>query len=100
MLKIFHNTIKLVGKKLQEARKQAKNQNERIYLIFLQNKGKKMTPFQVQSEYNKIYPSVPVTSIRRSMTYLTENSMIQKLDSMDKGIYGKNNHQWTLKLVD
>jgi Fe2+ or Zn2+ uptake regulation protein len=100
MLKIFHNTIKLVGKKLDEARKSARNQNERIYLIFLQNKGKNMTPFQVHSEYNKLYPNVPVTSIRRSMTYLTENSMIQKLDSMDKGIYGKNNHQWTLKLVD
>lgn len=100
MLKIFHNTIKLVGKKLDEARKSARNQNERIYLIFLQNKGKNMTPFMVQSQYNNIYPSVPVTSIRRSMTYLTNNGMIQKLEKMEKGVYGKNNHLWTLKLVD
>lgn len=100
MLKIFHNTISLVGKKLTEARKKAKTQNERIYLIFVENKGKKMTPFDVHSKYSKLYPNAPITSIRRSITHLTDNGAIEKLDKMQKGSYGKNNHLWTLKIID
>lgn len=99
MLKNFFNTIKLYGKQLKEAQEKATNQDERIYLIFSQNRGKKMTPFEVLDIYKKLYKEVPITSIRRSLTYLSTpdkegKSHLVKTEEMRNGKYAKPNHLW------
>lgn len=98
MLKSFFNTISLRGKKLAEAQEKAKKQEERVYLIFVQNKKKGMTPFDVSKEYNKLYPNAPVTSIRRAMTKLTKEKHLVMTEKKRNGIYNTPNHIWELNL--
>ena len=38
----------------------------------------------------------PITSIRRAMTNLTDDGMIVKTQETVKGVYGKNEHLWSL----
>ena len=97
-MKNFFNTINLTGKKLIEAQQNAKIQEERVYLIFLQNKKLGMTPFDVSREYDKLYPKAPVTSIRRAMTQLTKNKHIIMTEKKKNGIYNTPNHVWELNI--
>lgn len=98
MLKTFFNTISLSGKKLIEAQKKAKVQEDRVYLIFVQNKKRGMTPFDVSKEYDKLYPKAPVTSIRRAMTQLTKNRHLVMTNNKKNGIYNTPNHVWELNI--
>lgn len=98
MLKSFFNTISLRGKKLVEAQINAKIQEEKIYLIFLQNKRKGMTPFDVSEIYNKLYSNAPITSIRRAMTQLTKDNHLVMTEKKRNGIYNTPNHLWELNL--
>lgn len=98
MLKSFFNTISLRGKKLVEAQRNAKAQQEKVYLIFLQNKRKGMTPFDVNTEYSKLYPKVPITSIRRAMTQLTKDKHLVMTEKKRNGLYDTPNHLWELNL--
>lgn len=89
-LTIFYNTIHLAGSELSEATGQADIQNDRVLKIF----DRPMTPFEVLDEYEKLYPSCPLTSIRRSITTLTKRGLLEKTDKMKTEVYGKVNHYW------
>lgn len=90
----FFNTIHLAGPELVSAKKQTGLQDERVLEII--RKGVKMTPFQVSSEYDKLYNPAPVTSIRRSMTVLTDRGKLEMCDEMVTEKYGKPNHYWKI----
>lgn len=94
-LDIFFNTIDLKGQDLAEATNQAQKQDDRILEIM--KRHKKLTPFEVSDIYNSLYPVAPVTSIRRSMTVLTDKGFLEMCDEMKKEVYGKPNHYWRLK---
>lgn len=95
-MKSFFNTIELWGKGLFCANQKATTQEERIYLIFMQNKGKEMTPFEVLDQYVKTYPPAPITSIRRAITQLTKKNHLTMTSNMKVGNYGTANHTWTI----
>ena len=46
--------------------------------------------------YKAINEKWPITSIRRAMTNLTDDGMIVKTQETVKGVYGKNEHLWSL----
>lgn len=89
-LTIFFNSIHLAGSELREATGQADIQNSRVLKIF----DRPMTPFEIHEEYEKLYPSCPLTSLRRSITTLTKRGLLEKMSLMKKEKYGKVNHYW------
>ena len=92
----FYNTINLNNSQLDEAHKQVSIQAERIIDIMKQNGGK-MTPFEVYERYYRLYPVVPITSIRRAMTDLTNRGLLIKTDKKKIEKYGKPNYMWQVK---
>lgn len=61
--------------------------------------AKKLTPFQVHDQFEKIHPRVPITSIRRAITDLTDKGILQQTAFSKMERYGKFNHLWTLSNV-
>lgn len=98
----FFNTIELTDQDLKDKMQNASTQNERVFVIFM-IKGIAMTPFEVHKEYNRIYKAsarspytVPLTSIRRAITTLTNHGMLVKLKSMSDGGFGVKNYKWII----
>lgn len=91
----FFNTIHLSGEELKEARESCSKQEERVLQLF-QRYGA-MTPFDVEYFYKNFWNHIPITSIRRAMTVLTDKGKLEKLNEMKEGNYGKPNHKWRLK---
>ena len=90
-MKPFYNTIYLKQTELEKEIKNAKNQEEKIMVIFQQKK--ELTPSEVW-EYLMEYP---LTSIRRAMTNLTDQGRLRKTNTQKVGYYGKPNDVWKLK---
>lgn len=55
-----------------------------------------LTPSEAHSAYCELYPAVPLTSIRRAVSDLTERGLLRKSATMRLGIYGKSEHCWEL----
>lgn len=100
----FHNTIASTGDTLVAHNITCKSQEDRILDIMKNvhagavslNKEVDgyMTPFEVEKLYSKLYRAVPITSIRRAMSNLTEENKITKMNFMKSGEYGKPNFTW------
>jgi hypothetical protein len=94
----FFNTVELSGQPLLTAKQKAGKQDERIEIIM--KDLKKATPFMVWEAYNKLYPEIPITSVRRSMTVLTrKKKVLEKLgkEEMKTERLGMKNHYWRVK---
>jgi hypothetical protein len=92
----YFNTTKLFGSKISEAVKNASTQDDKIFLFFFENKNKEFSPCQI----HKIVfakSNVPLTSIRRSMTNLTNAGKLIKTSKKVIGVFGKDNYTWKLK---
>lgn len=68
-----------------------------IIKIFSQ---KKLTPFQVLDKFEKIHPRVPITSIRRAITNLTDKGILQQTAGFKMERYGKTNKIWAMKIIN
>lgn len=88
----FFNTIELKEPQLSIAQSNCTKQEERI--LQLMQPGKEYTPFDVLDLYQKYYAPVPITSIRRAMTCLTDKGKLQKLPFLKHEQFGKPNHTW------
>lgn len=91
----FFNTIHLSGERLKEAQDQCTLQEYRVLEIMAS--GKQMTPFEVLREYEALHPTIPITSIRRCLTCLTDKGFLIKCEKMKEECFGKPNHTWTIK---
>ena len=87
----WYNTIELEKNALEKEIKNAKNQEEKILIVF--KREKELTPSEVW-EYLMEYP---LTSIRRAMTNLTDQGRLIKTNTQKVGYYGKANYVWKLK---
>jgi hypothetical protein len=95
---VFYNTIHLEGDEKKEVEAKFSKQELEIISVFKRVKTI-LTPFDVQRYYEENNPAVPITSIRRAMTNLTEKGKLEKLSKehgMKDGNYGKPNHYWKL----
>lgn len=97
-MKDYYNTTKLSGKELETATGQAKAQDFKVLDFFKDNPGKLFTPDEVH--YKVFSPRTPVTSVRRSITNLTKQDLLEKVSVKRMGKYGKATHTWKLKIND
>ena len=90
----FYNTINETGDQLKESTKKTKNQYERILDFFKKNDTQLLTPPQIRGYV--FGNMVPLTSVRRALTDLTNDDKLTMTQVMRKGEYGKPNHCWKL----
>ena len=86
--------LKAVKKELSKTK--AFNQEEAIMDIFVDRGLMNMTPSDVWHIYCEEIKNIPLTSIRRAITSLTDRKYLIKTDIMRQGIYGKPEHCWRL----
>lgn len=92
----FYYTVALNQDELEAAKKQTSSQATRIVGLF-RILNIPMTPDEVHTVYCAMYSDTPLTSIRRAMTDLTEQNLLEKTPETKKGRYGMINHKWKLK---
>lgn len=76
-----------------------KTQSKRVESIIREN-GKNMTPYEVHKVYESIYTHVPITSIRRAMSRLTDEGVLTMTGEKRMGDYNRSNFVWSLKNVN
>ncbi len=90
----YYNTTRVKGKQLAEYEGKAATQDDRILSYFRRHKDKQFTPSQVQSA---LVMNCPLTSVRRSMSTLTERGLLEKTDTQRQGPYGRPEYCWRLR---
>ena len=89
---LFHNTIEASGAELTLFTGEALKQDARILEFFTANSGRLFTPVDVwELVFNT---NVPITSVRRAMSNLTDRGELIKTKEQRIGAYGKNNFCW------
>ena len=95
---MYFNTTNLKGEDLKRAYRTANDQEQKIIAVFkrLVFPNYPLTPYEVleQSGLN-----APITSIRRAMTDLTKEGILEKTTEHRMGPYGKPSYCWRLKTV-
>lgn len=95
---MFYNTIYFRSEDLTKAWEDTKRQENLILFIFKQNPYKKFSPSDIWNFFiTNTNHNWPLTSIRRSITDLTSDGVLTKLDETKKGLYGKPEFYWQLK---
>jgi hypothetical protein len=91
----FHNSIHLEGDELRKRERKTKAQNWLILEYFRVHEYENFTPFEIQKRMG--FDNIPITSIRRAISDLTEMGYLVKTDVKRPGIYGESNYCWKLK---
>ena len=91
----FYQTTPMPLAELTHHIETAKKQNERVLLI-LKAKAYPMTAYQVWQSYQAWFNNCPITSIRRSLTNLSNSGRVIKCPEMGQGNYGMMTHKWKL----
>jgi hypothetical protein len=92
----FFNTTNETGETLSKYSATAKSQQERIYDYMKTRRGVGFAPSQIL-DYVFSGENVPITSIRRAMTNLSDSkngSLISKTDIKYRGPMGRPEHTW------
>ena len=88
----FYNTNKESGEELLKSSKKSSRQKIVIYDLFLLV-NEPMSPSMVYTALNQKWP---ITSVRRAMTDLTDDGLLNKTEETATGLYGKKEHLWSL----
>ena len=91
----YYNTTNESGKSLKENTKKTISQNDKILMYFCKNRSREISPSQVHSVI--FDNSTPITSIRRSITNLTNDGLLTKTKTKRVGNYGNSEHCWIKK---
>ena len=94
----YHNTNNEQGTLLFESNKKANSQEEKILKIFRTYPNKVFSAEKILSILN--LNNIPLTSIRRAISNLSNPikwNMLEKTDIMINGQYGKQVYTWRLK---
>ena len=90
---MYHNTTESIQPELGKYQDKAKSQEERI-LRYMRKYPCSMSPTEVL--LSVFGNSVPITSVRRALTNLTNSGDAVKTDKQIKGPYGRPEFQWKL----
>tara|TARA_R100000781_G_scaffold109064_1_gene73843 strand:+ start:50 stop:364 length:315 start_codon:yes stop_codon:yes gene_type:complete len=93
--KHYHNTNGLDRTTALLQAKKNLTQEDIIYTIFKSSCFKKLSASEVW-EYYKVGKNVPLTSIRRGMSNLQREGILEKTKETRIGIYGKPEHFYKL----
>ena len=92
----YYNTNRESGVTLRKSEIQAQTQEDIIAEFFREHPTTAFSPHQI---HNTLFGSnVPLTSIRRAMTNLTDLRILKKTPIMRMGNYGKYVHTWRLDI--
>lgn len=97
---MYYNTTNETGNDLKESRSKASTQDNDILEYF--KKNEECSPSQVWKELREKeldrdgVTTMPLTSVRRSITNLTKKGYLEKTTNKRKGIYGKPEYIWKL----
>lgn len=89
----YFNTTRQTGDQLAQYREQAATQESVIIQFFREHPHSAYTP----SDLSKLLPRAPLTSIRRAVTNLTRQGLLEKTTSQKAGIYNRPEHKWRLR---
>ena len=87
----FSNTLFLQG----ELEKKISTQNQAVLAFFKRYPEESFTPLTVYRMEFERY-GIPYTSVRRSITMLTNKGFLFKTGLMEKEMFGANNNLWKL----
>lgn len=93
-ISLYFNTTNLTGQDLMYSLNMAKNQNDKILMFFRKHRALSFSPSEVHREI--FTESVPITSVRRSITNLTKANDLIKTDKKVMGVYGKLEYTWII----
>ena len=87
----YHNTNGEASPVLERSERKASRQEDVILQLF--KRGGEYTPDEV---WQKLYAGtmVPITSVRRAITNLTNLGQLEKTDKQRVGMYGKQVYVW------
>lgn len=88
----FYNTTHESGATLAEYEAKAATQDEVITAIYESHWPKPLSPSQV---HNLMGGKCPLTSVRRSITNLTNRNVLSKTMDKHQGAYGRPEYCWT-----
>ena len=90
----YWNTTRLTGAELREAVQSADKQDAAVLAIFDSRPGQNLSPSQVWRIGCDLGARWLLTSVRRSMTNLTDERELVKLDDRIDGTYGRKEFVW------
>ena len=96
MSREYYNTLNESRSVVKESKEKAKKQKDQIFAIF-RHTLRPMTPAEIWEGYGYKSANVPLTSIRRAITNLGSEGLLEKTDIQKPGVYGKKNHCWIYK---
>jgi len=91
----YYNTNLLRDSELDNARVVALTQDAQVLTFFRNNDERSWSPDQIWKLV--FYKTVPLTSVRRSISDLTAAGYLEKMKTMVRGYYGKPVHTWRAK---
>ena len=91
---MYYNTTNEKGDKLKEYKEKAKSQQQIILEFLKEHPDKKYT----SADLHRIlfWNKSPITSVRRVMSDLKKDDIVEKLNSRAPGNYGRDNCLWKL----
>ena len=96
MSKEYYNTLNESKPVAKVSSDKAKKQKDDIFAIFRHTR-RPMTPAEIWDGYGYKNKNTPLTSIRRAITNLESEGLLEKTDIQKPGIYGKMNYCWIYK---
>lgn len=90
----YHRTTTLNVGEYAERISQAAKQSDQVLAVY--SRGKPMTPSEVHSILNRMGKLMPITSTRRSITYLERDGKLAKLSDTKRGPFGHVEHCWQI----
>ena len=90
-----HNTTNMQGDELHKREFKNGSQTRAILNFFQAHSYESFTPWEIQKAMN--LSRVPITSIRRAITDLTDMGYLIKTDIRRVGDYGEMCYAWTVK---
>ena len=90
----YYNTTHLSGSDLKQSVSTAITQDSIILNHFKNHPGTLFTPFDLLNLFDF---NTPITSVRRSVTNLKKDGLLEKTAEKRMGVYGKLNYCWKLK---
>lgn len=96
---MFFNTIGAQGDELIQSEKKTQSQDDLVLWLFRAYNNNGFTPSKVREnliDLRKISKDVPLTSIRRAMSTLTDKGLLTMTEVKKKGTLGKPEHVWAL----
>ena len=88
----YYNTTRQKGEQLEVAWDKTKSQDDKVMEYFhAHGKG---TPSEVWIYFRD--SNVPITSIRRSITNLTNSNLLSKTNNKKEGVYGRPEYVWEI----